>query len=103
MQGNEVSDGMNDVQHLKRIRALPCVVCTLMGLTQTTETESHHLESVRDDFSDYSAVPLCVDHHRGANGIHGLSRRGFYNRHKLSDIDLLGLTILAFKKEGLLI
>lgn len=64
--------------------------------------EAHHLEAVRDSDSDYAAVPLCEMHHRGANGVHGLSRRGFEARYKLSELALLKLTIKVLEKEGML-
>ena len=78
--------------HLARLHELRCVVCLHMGLPPRT-VEVHHLESVRDENSDYAAVPLCGEHHRGATGVHGLSRRGFADRYKLSDVDLLALTM----------
>jgi hypothetical protein len=34
---------------------------------------------------------LCREHHQGPNGIHGLRRRGFEMRYKLTSIDLLAL------------
>lgn len=78
--------------HLDRIRSIPCVVCMELGLGETP-SEAHHLESVRDGNSDYAAVPLCTEHHRGATGVHGLRRRGFEAMYKLTEIDLLALTI----------
>lgn len=86
-------------EYLSRIHQLNCVVCTQMGMRQTDGTEAHHVESIRDEDSDYGAVALCVDHHRGKNGVHGLGRRGFVSRYKLSDIDLVALTIKAYLKE----
>jgi hypothetical protein len=38
-------------------------------------------------------VPLCGNCHRGPNGIHGLSRRGFYTRYGLDDLSLIAATI----------
>lgn len=80
------------MKHLDRIRQIPCVLCAELGLG-ATPSEAHHLESVRDGVSDYAAVPLCAEHHRGATGVHGLRRRGFEARYKLSDVDLLALTV----------
>lgn len=84
---------MSAQDHIKRVRALPCVVCLHMGTAQSTPTAAHHVESVRDGLSDYAAVALCHDHHQGPNGVHGLSRRGFEARYKLTDIDLIALTV----------
>lgn len=88
------------MKHLERIHSIPCVVCVHMGMAPTWPTEAHHLESIRDGHSDYAAVSLCTEHHRGKTGVHGLSRSGFEARYKLTPIDLLALTIKALEKEG---
>ena len=87
------------MKHLDRIRNLDCLICEHMGMDQKgLHSEAHHLESIRDRFSDYAAIPLCVEHHRGSTGVHGLSRRSFFDRYKLSDVDLLARTIKALFK-----
>lgn len=58
--------------------------------------EIHHLREgmgagMRN--SDYIVVCLCPEHHRGATGVHGLGRRGFEARYKLTELDLLAMTI----------
>jgi len=41
-----------------------------------------------------------MEHHRGPNGIHGLSRREFYTRYNLDDLSLIAATIkLAAQKD----
>lgn len=55
--------------------------------------EAHHLESVRDELSDWLEIPLCMNHHRGYDGIHTLHRRGFYTRYKLDELSLIAVTI----------
>ena len=86
--------------HLERVHEIPCVVCVKMGLPPKYPVTAHHLESVRDELSDYAAVALCEDHHQGTNGIHGLSRRGFEMRYKLSELDLLKMTLYLMDKAG---
>lgn len=93
---------MSAKTYLERVRACRCVVCTLMGVVQSTPTAAHHVESVRDGLSDYAAVALCHDHHQGPNGIHGLSRRGFEMRYKLTPIDLIALTVRQIDRMGAL-
>ena len=83
---------MSAKDYIERVRSCRCVVCTIMGQPQSTPTAAHHVESVRDGLSDYATVALCHDHHQGPNGVHGLSRRGFEARYKLTDIDMLALT-----------
>lgn len=89
---------MTSKEYVARIHDLPCVVCELMGAAQTSPTEAHHIESVRDEDSNYAVAALCYDHHEGPNGVHGLSRRGFSTRYKLSDIDLMALTVKEYLK-----
>jgi predicted metal-binding protein len=93
---------MSAKSYLERVRSLRCVVCTLMGEVQSTPTQAHHVESVRDGLSDYATVALCHWHHQGAGGVHKLSRRGFETRYKLTDIDLIALTIRALDREDVI-
>lgn len=72
---------------------LPCVVTWLTEGRKVYGCELHHLESVRDNLSDWLMVPLSVEMHRGPNGMHGLSRRGFYTRYKLDDLSLIAGTL----------
>lgn len=74
------------------VRDVGCVVCRHIGRVGiSNDTAIHHIESIRDALSAYAIVPLCYDHHQGPNGVHGLSRRGFEARYKLTEIDLLAL------------
>lgn len=36
-------------------------------------------------------------HHQGNSGVHGLGERGFYTRYKLSELDLLAMTLEALQ------
>lgn len=90
---------MSAESHKRRVRALQCVVCQHMGMVQTSVTEAHHVESVRDGLSDYAVAAVCVAHHTGSNGIHGLSRRVFAMRYGLSDVDLIALTVRQLDRQ----
>jgi DNA-binding transcriptional ArsR family regulator len=93
---------MSARDYIERVRSLRCVVCTIMGTPQEGPTFSHHVESVRDGLSDYATVALCHYHHQGAGGVHKLSRSGFLMRYKLTDVDLIALTVRALDREGAL-
>ena len=89
--------------HIALLHALPCVVCKHMGIQQLTRTIAHHIESVRDEDSDYAAVAICQEHHQGSGfGIHDLSRSGFTMRYKLTEIDLMSLTIKELYAQGMI-
>ena len=83
---------MSAKDYENRVRDVGCIVCLNLGWG-IVPASLHHIESVRDALSAYAIVPLCHEHHQGKTGVHGLSRRGFEARYKLSQIDLLALTI----------
>lgn len=74
-----------------RVREIGCVVCNHLGVYRASVLELHHVESIRDKLSEYAVVPLCHDHHQGPEGVHGLHRRTFEMRYKLTDVDMLAL------------
>lgn len=41
----------------------------------------------------FVAIILCRHIGRGNSGIHGLGRKGFETRYKLSELDLLAMTM----------
>jgi len=86
---------MNAEEWKELIHGLPCVVCFLQTGERRHGVHGHHLESVRDELSDWLMVPLCDDHHNPMkpNSIHALSRRGFYTRYNLDDLSLIACTI----------
>src|SRR3990172_6640914 len=58
--------------------------------------EFHHLredQGAAQRSSGFVGVKLCYGHHRGPNGFHGLGRRGFETRYKLSELDLLVIVL----------
>jgi hypothetical protein len=85
--------------HLARLHDLPCIICTRQGTEQTTRTTAHHLEHIRDELSDYSAISICATHHEM---LHAMSRRSFEMQTKLTPIDMLSLTIMAMEERGMI-
>lgn len=80
-----------------RVAGLGCILCRELGYGQTP-AEVHHIrdgQGAAQRASDYLTVPLCPEHHRGNAGLHGLGVRGFEARYRLSELDLLALTIEA--------
>ena len=82
---------MNAKQFMQRVARLPCQICEMQGI-DGSPSEVHHVFDA-DRRSDWLVVPLCAEHHRGASGVHGLHRRGFEARYKVSDEDLISMTI----------
>jgi len=89
-------------QYLGKVKELDCVLCSLLGQPQSGVTEAHHIRTghgLGDRASDYLAVALCVECHRGTHGFHGT--KALMKVAKLSELDLLTETIrlLDLKRE----
>lgn len=86
-------------RYMTRVAGLGCILCRHQG-NAGTPAEIHHLregQGAAQRGSDWTAVPLCAEHHRGASGLHGLGVRGFTRRYKLDELDLLAMTIEALQ------
>lgn len=86
-------------RHMGRVAMVPCVLCRHLGLGDSP-AEVHHIRegqgaAMRAD--DMLTASLCPAHHRGNDGIHGLGRRGFETRYKLTELDLLAMTLEALE------
>lgn len=82
-------------RHLGRVGALGCILCRHLGWGETP-AQVHHLreeQGAGQRASDFLTVPLCPEHHTGATGFHGLRAREFERRYKLSELDLLAMTL----------
>lgn len=89
-------------QYLGKVKELGCVLCSLLDQPQSGVTEAHHIRTghgLGDRASDYLAVALCVECHRGTHGFHGT--KALMKVAKLSELDLLAETIrlLDLKRE----
>lgn len=75
-------------RHHAKVRELGCIICV-------SPTELHHAGTGMGGRKDHMRViPLCYHHHRGAEGIHTLSRRVWQEKYGteqflLDRIDLL--------------
>ena len=84
-----------DKAHMDRVASMGCILCKHLGLGQT-QAHIHHIregQGMSQRASNFLVVPLCPTHHTGSPGVHGLGERGFYTRYKLSELDLLAMTI----------
>ena len=79
-------------RHMSKVAQLPCVLCG------ASPVEVHHIregQGAAQRAQDVLTCALCPDCHRGPNGLHGLSTKGFYTRYKLDELDLLARTLEA--------
>ena len=54
--------------HIEAVKRLPCVICAKPG-----PSDAHHVFHGRygaRKASDFETIPLCRNHHQGADGIH---------------------------------
>lgn len=87
-------------RYLSRVAGLGCILCRHLSLGETP-AEVHHPKEwtgAAQRESDWLAIPLCPEHHRGQEGLHGLGTKGFYARYRLQEHDLLAMTIEALNR-----
>ncbi len=87
-------------RHMGRVAKVPCVLCTHMGMGDTPSVV-HHLklgQGAANRASDMLTIAVCPEHHVGPSGIHTLKEHGLYLRYKLSELDLLAMTLEALEK-----
>jgi hypothetical protein len=86
-----------DKEHMNRVAAVGCILCDHLGYG-ATPAQLHHIregQGMSQRASNFLVVPLCETHHTGNPGVHGLGEKGFYTRYKLSELDLLAMTLEA--------
>lgn len=77
--------------HLDRLAQMGCCLCRMLGYGDTP-AEIHHLrdgQGMGQRANHYQAIPLCPEHHRGRDGLHGLGTRGFERRYGVTEAQLL--------------
>lgn len=82
---------MTGREYMERVRAGKCVICLHKFGHGVFGCEAHHI-GTGNDHLDFAVAALCVEHHRGPTGVHGMHRRSFYTFWKTSEIQLLAWT-----------
>ena len=85
----------DEKKHLDLLSQLGCALCARIGYPGTP-AEIHHprtkARGIGLKASHYDAIPLCVEHHRGQTGVHGLGTKGFAKHYGFDESDLLAYT-----------
>lgn len=81
-------------EHKTKVARLGCIVCRRLFKNLElidSPVELHHIRGGRGwGKGDYTTlIPLCVSHHRGDIGVHGLGTKGFVKRYGFTEQDLL--------------
>ena len=77
--------------HKAALVALGCAACfRIHGPHEPGPVELHHYRGDGWGKGDYKTlIPLCVEHHRGPTGVHGLGVKGFPKHYGFDQKDLL--------------
>lgn len=67
---------MSKAAHRNRIHSLGCLLGR-RGFDCEGGTELHHVAEGSGLRDDWALVPLCVGHHRGGSGLHGMGTKAF--------------------------
>ena len=80
-------------KHMSRVAELGCIVCLrLHGPHDPGPVELHHPRGgagMAQRASHMDVLPLCILHHRGKTGVHGLGTKGFPKHWGFTEADLL--------------
>lgn len=90
----------DEKKHLDLLSQLGCIVCARLGYGETP-AEIHHPRKgtgIALRASHYDAIPLCLEHHRGQTGVHGLGTKGFAKHYGFDESDLLETTKLLLEE-----
>jgi hypothetical protein len=81
----------DEKKHKARLAEIGCMVCKrIYEAHEPGPVELHHLREGGWGKGDYTTlIPLCVEHHRGNTGVHGLGTKGFTAYYGFSQQDLL--------------
>ena len=78
--------------HKRRLAELGCMACRRVhGPHAPGPVELHHLRAGQGwgKGGYMTLIPLCHEHHRGNQGVHGLGTKAFPVAHGFSESDLL--------------
>lgn len=81
-----------DRRHMDAVAQLGCVVCWRVHGLFSPLVELHHPRrgaGMGQRAAHQDVLPLCVEHHRGSTGVHGLGTKGFEKHYGFSEADLL--------------
>ena len=98
--GQRKSVTADEKKHLSRVADLGCAVCRRMGFPGTP-AEIHHKRAgtgAGRRSSHWDVMPLCLEHHRGNTGVHGLGTKRFPKRWGFTEDDLIDDTYAELKK-----
>jgi hypothetical protein len=82
-----------ELKHKAKLVDMACMICErVYGQHPGGHVELHHLRTGGWGKGDYTTlIPLCVNHHRGSEGIHHMGTKAWERHFDVSQKDLLEL------------
>lgn len=88
---------VSERKHMNKVAEVGCAVCwRLYGPHEPGPVELHHPRygtGMGQRAKHLNVIPLCVEHHRGNLGVHGLGTKGFTSHYGFTEADLLADTL----------
>ena len=78
----------SEKNYMARVARLGCILCSTVLGYEDSPAEIHHIRRAGKR-STSPIIPLCPEHHRGNNRVHGLGRRGFEAKFNTTEEALL--------------
>lgn len=85
-------------KHYDKVARLGCILCLYLGY-KGTPCEIHHIRRFGGKRDNAPVIGLCVEHHRGNTGVHGMGRKAFESHYGISEETLLELTNKFIQEE----
>ena len=79
----------NEKIALDKIARLGCILCSEVFGIEGTPSELHHCRRYGSVRLASPILPLCPEHHRGNDGLHGLGVKSFERKYEISCEELL--------------
>jgi hypothetical protein len=85
---NSLMATKDEKNYMARVARLGCILCSSVLGYEGSPAELHHIRraGVR---ATSPIIPLCPEHHRGNNGIHGMGRKAFERKWQTTEEALL--------------
>jgi hypothetical protein len=74
----------NEKKRLNQIAELGCILCSEILGFEGSPAELHHVRRYGTKRATSPILPLCPEHHRGNDGLHGLGVKGFERKYEIS-------------------
>ena len=85
---NSLMATKDEKNYMARVARLGCILCSTVLGYEGSPAEIHHIRraGVR---ATSPIIPLCPEHHRGNNGVHGMGRKAFERKWQTTEEALL--------------